>query len=277
MTKNTEIVDEKKSKFYLEKWFLDCVTEEGEVLIFYAAQLKWHRWQVPYTSSLHYDPSSGMDVQSRFRAISMPEKEDQLIRWQDSNFGISGNWDALTPAINARLFDSDKGYLDWYCYQPRSRVSLHLKGRRVEGYGYAEKLIMTVEPWQIPMDELRWGRYGSKGDSIVWIEMKGPRDQLWLWYNGERLSTVGIEDEQLMMPDKGLVLELDKGVVLESEKKIRNVVQSLLRHIPGFNKSMTSRFLMSEESKWCSRGLLRNDDKVVSNGWAIHECVNFIN
>ncbi len=45
--------------FYLNKWFLDCVSEEGEAMIFYAAKLKWRGWEVPYTSWLYYDPVTG--------------------------------------------------------------------------------------------------------------------------------------------------------------------------------------------------------------------------
>ncbi len=265
----------KRGGFHLEKWFLDCVTEEGEVMIFYAAKLKWHRWEVPYTSWLDYSSSSDTLFKSRLRRITIPQRAGELIQWQDDRFGVSGTWDAMTPPLNARLFDSKDGCLDWYCYQPMSRVRLILKDRTVEGKGYAEKLILSVEPWKIPMEELRWGRYCSEQDNIVWIELRGEQQQQWLWYNGEKLRAANIEDGKLMMSDKGLVLELDRGIVLESEKKIFNVVKGLLRFIPGFNRSMPSRFLMSDASKWCSRGVLRKNNNVVSQGWAIHECVNF--
>ena len=268
-------IAEKRTGFHLEKWFLDCVSEEGEVMIFYAANLRWHKWKVPYTSWLHYAGSSDAVVNSRFTKINIPEREGESIQWQDDRFGVSGSWEAIAPPLNARLFDSEDGYLDWHCYQPLSRVRLNLKDRIVEGLGYAEKLILSVEPWKIPMDELRWGRYCSEEDNIVWIELRGEGEKQWLWHNGERLNTVKIEDGKLMMPDKGLALELDKRIVLESEKKIFNVVKSLLSFIPGFSRSMSSRFLMSDESKWCSHGVLRKNNNVVSQGWAIHECINF--
>ena len=205
----------------------------------------------------------------------MPVKTGQSIHWQDARFGISGNWEATTSSLKARLFKSGDGFLDWNCLQPTSKVQLNVNGRMVEGLGYAEQLVMTVEPWKIPMDELRWGRYTSRTDNIVWIELRGRERQQWLWLNDERFCRTTIEDDHIAIPERGLILELEKGVVLESEKKILNVVKRLLRFLPGFNKSMPSRFLNSDESKWLSRGVLRKGGEVMSTGWAIHECVRF--
>jgi len=266
-----------RSGFRISKWYLDCVTDEGEAMIFYAAQLNWHGFQVPYTSWLHYKPTTGTTVQSRLRRINMPKKDGESICWQDSRFGISGSWEAITPALNARLFNSDDGYLDWSCYQPVSRVRLSINDRIIEGLGYAEQLILTVEPWKIPMEELRWGRYGTGSDSIVWIELRGVEQKQWVWYNGESTGNIDIQDNKLVIPERNLILDLDKGVVLESEKKIFNVVKTLLNYIPGFNKSMPSKFLMSDEFKWRSKAILKEGDKVKSKGWAIHECVKFRN
>jgi len=264
-----------RNGFHLNKWFLDCVTDEGEAWIFYAAELRWHGLKVPYTSSMHYTPNAGTALHSRFRRISMPEKSGQSIHWQDVQFGVSGSWKAAAPSLKSRLVKSEDGYLDWNCLQPMSKVEMNIDGRIVEGSGYAEQLIMTIEPWKIPMDELRWGRYTSGTDNIVWIELRGSERQQWLWLNDERLCRSTIEDDQIVIPEKGLILELKKDVVLESEKKILNVVKRLLRFVPGFNRSMPSRFLNSDESKWLSQGVLRKEAEVISTGWAIHECVRF--
>ena len=105
--------DKVRDKFYLKKWFLDCVSEEGEAMIFYAAKLKWHGLVVPYTSWLHHNPVAGTSQRSRFHNIHMPEKNDRSIYWKDSRFQIDGKWDTHVSPIQARLFESDEGYLDW--------------------------------------------------------------------------------------------------------------------------------------------------------------------
>ena len=84
-----------------------------------------------------------------------------LITWSDSKFGVSGTWKSMATMIQTRIFDSAEGFLDWKCFQPASKVQLRINDTVLEGRGYAEQLILTVPPWRIPMDELRWGRFGS--------------------------------------------------------------------------------------------------------------------
>jgi hypothetical protein len=261
--------------FYLNKWFLDCVSEEGEAMIFYAAKLKWRGWEVPYTSWLYYDPVTGPTHRSRFHKIHLPEKNDRSIYWNDPRFGVAGKWEALASPLQARLFESDEGYLDWNCFQPVSNVRVNIKDRVIKGMGYTEQLVLTVEPWKIPMNELRWGRYGSQEDHMVWIELRGEEKQQWMWYNGEKIENVNIEDDQITIPAKGISLELDRSVVLESKKKILQVVRDIIRYLPGFNKSIPLRFLMADEIKWLNRGILQKEGKTVGKGWTIHEFVNF--
>lgn len=69
--------------------------------------------------------------------------------------------------IQARIFDSEEGHLDWKCYQPASKVKLKIKDQVLEGSGYAKQLIITIPPWEIPMNELRWGRFGSGENKMV--------------------------------------------------------------------------------------------------------------
>jgi len=264
-----------KNRFYLDKWFLDMVTEEGEAMIFYAAKLKWKGLEVPYTSWLHNDPIRGVSIQSRFRKVNMPEVCGSRISWEDSRFGISGEWMSLAASIQTRVFESEEGYLDWKCYQPKSEVTLKKKGKTLKGIGYVEQLILTTEPWKIPMDDLRWGRYGGGKDDLVWIELRGNEKQQWLWHKGEKIENAQIEDDFIEISEMNLKLKLDRGVVLESEKKIMEVAKKLVQYLPGLNKTMPMQFLMADEHKWLSRAVLEKEGEVHSQGWAIHEWVKF--
>ena len=261
--------------FHLNKWFLDFTGENGEAMIFYAAKLTWHGLTTTYTSWLRYDKASGVRLKSRFRNVQFPEMQDSLIRWNDSKFRVSGTWESVSKPIQARLFDLEEGYLDWKCYQPASKVHLRIKDRVLEGSGYAEQLILTVPPWKIPMDELRWGRFGSDGINLVWIELQEKEKRQWLWLNGEKSDDCIIEDDHISLPGKNLVLKLDRGVVLESEKKIFSVVENLVRLILGFNKIIPLSFLMADEIKWLSKGEFQAQGNTIADGMAIHELVNF--
>jgi hypothetical protein len=125
------------------------------------------------------------------------------------------------------------------------------------------------------MDELRWGRYGSSENQMVWIELREEDKKQWLWLNGEKMEICIIEDDHISIPEKDIILKLDKGVILESEKKISAVAEKLLHYIPGFNKVMPLKFLMADEFKWLSKGQLQTNGKTISTGMAIHEFVNF--
>ena len=125
------------------------------------------------------------------------------------------------------------------------------------------------------MDELRWGRWGSKEDTIVWIELRKGDKKQWLWVNGEKAEHNYIEDDLLKIPGKDLTLNLKHRVLLESEKKISSVMEKLNRYLPGFRKLIPIRFLMADEKKWLSVGTLHDKNDRVVNGMAIHELVNF--
>ena len=267
--------ERKGGVFHLDKWFLDFTGENGEVMIFYASKLTWHGWSASYTSWLHYDAASGVRLKSRFRNVQIPQKKDDLITWSDTKFGVSGTWKSLANMIQERIFDSEEGFLDWKCYQPYSKVQLKMNDRVLEGSGYAEQLILTIPPWKIPMDELRWGRFGSFENNMVWIELREKENRQWLWLNGEKIENCIIEDEFISMPDKDMVLNLDRGIVLEAEKKIFSVVEKIIRYIPGFKKVMPINFLMADEFKWLSKGELKSHNTILSSGMAIHELVKF--
>lgn len=261
--------------FLLSKWFLDCVTEDGQTLIFYAARLKWRRWEVPYTSWLRYTPGKGVSQLSRLHSIQLPVINGRSICWNDSRFAIEGNWEAAAAPLEARLAESGEGFLDWKCHQPAAVVNLRIKDQVIKGMGYAEQLVLTMDPWKIPMKELRWGRYSSPEDQLVWIELRGEEKQQWVWYNGEKIENASIEDDRIFLPSKDILLKLDRNTVLEAEKKLQQIIRKLTRYLPGFHKSIPWQFMMADEFKWLSRGILEKDGQAFSNGWAIHEFVNF--
>ena len=264
------------AKFHLVKWFLDFVGENGECMIFYSAKLTWHGLTASYTSWLNYVPASGVCLKHRFRYVQFPQMDNNLITWTDKKFGISGTWEPLSVMVEARIFESGEGFLDWECFQPASKVVLKLMDMSLEGLGYAERLTLTIPPWKIPMDELRWGHFNSESNNMVWIELNEKEKLQWLWLNGEKIENCAIEDGRLSIPGENMVLNLDRSVVLESEKKIYSLMGKIIRFIPGFNKVVPTGFLMADETKWFSLGQLQSNNMSLCNGSAIHEYVNFI-
>jgi hypothetical protein len=125
------------------------------------------------------------------------------------------------------------------------------------------------------MDELRWGRFASDKNNMVWIELREKEKQQWLWLNGKKIDRCIIEDDCIFLPDNELVLHLDRGVVLESEKKIISLVHKMIRYMPGINRLIPVPFLMADEFKWLSKSDFQGDENNRSHGMSIHERVNF--
>lgn len=264
-----------KKHFFLEKWFLDFVTEEGEVYIFYAAQMKWHHITIPYKSMLTFSSAAGKKQKVRFYNVRLPVNYGKIINWKDNGFKVEGAWQANTTPIAAQLFESGEGKLQWSCFQPSSIVKVKINDAELSGMGYAEQLTLSIEPWKIPMDMLRWGRFVSNDNSIVWIEIKGNYSKQWLWHNGDKIDNAEITDEQIIVPSKNIHLVMNKKELIESEKIISKVVRRILRFLPGFNRTVPLHFLAADEYKWISRAEFYKDGLLESEGWVINERVDF--
>ncbi len=262
--------------FHLDKWFLDFVGPDEESMIFYSARLTWHGVTIPYTSCLTYQQEHGNQLRSRFKDVKVPTLIGNVINWEDSSLGVRGTWENQVIPLSERLIDEEEGFLDWNCHQPMSSVKLSFNdGRTILGKGYAEQLLMTIPPWKIPMDTLRWGRFGSEADHMVWIDLMGDGHKYWLWYNSKPIENVTITDDRIDLQKDGISLKMDKSIVLESEKKIYSVVRNLMKYIPGINSMMPTRFLMADEVKWLSKSHLEGKNGKSVKGWTIHELVDF--
>jgi hypothetical protein len=262
-------------KFHLEKWYLDCITDEGEAMIFYAAKLVWHRFEVQYTSWLHHEPVKGVTNKSRLGQVQFPVQSGGSLAWNDSRLGISGRWETLAKPIGCRLFESEEGYIDWNCCQPAASAHLEINKRIIDGAGYAEQLIVTLPPWKLNLEKLQWGRYALPGQNMVWIQWKTNSEMKCTWLNGELINESLVDDDLIRLPGKGIRLYTDRGVILESEKRVKNLMAKFIRYLPGIDKSMTLKFFMADETKWLSRSKLEKDGEMINLGWTIHELVTF--
>ncbi len=263
-----------KKNFSLRKWYLDCVTRQGDCFIFYVANLEWRGWKINYSSSLIKPEGKKAVYTSKIRGIRRPKRRDDQIRWADAQFGVNGRWNKAAPELSETLFKDDKGALVWNCLQSKSMVQLKFQDELLKGVGYAECLDLDTLPWNIPMDELRWGRFNSEAYSIVWIEYKKETTQQWVWVNGESSSGWHITDAYLLSPNNEFHLELNEPQILEAEQKIFNVLKGLFRFLPGFSGVIPKHFLTAKEQKWLSKGRLHVSGNLFL-GWAIHEFVNF--
>lgn len=254
--------------FDLSKWYADCISDRGDVFIAYVAELQWRKASISYSNCLEL-----RDGQEPRRSYSLMKGERPVVEtgrfaWNSPRLGVSGEWNSRVASFRERVFSSEEGSVEWNCLQPiaQARISVQ-RGPPVEGYGYAENLRLTIAPWRMPIDELRWGRFLSDGEAIVWIDWKGSFCTTIVYRNGARVQADRIADDVIVLGQDRL--EFDRGSVLR-QGPLGSTALSALGGI-----LLPKRMLRVDECKWRSRVVFHRQGQTEVRGWAIHEVVRW--
>ena len=254
------------SRFSMVKWYLDCVTESGEVAIVYSAVARWRALEVSYCSYLCVDQTHN-ESRSTMRAAGI-NAEGQRLLVDSPQLHMSGEWTSLASAVKQTVFQDEAGSLVWDCWQPGSQVRLRIGDREWAGLGYAESLSLSIPPWQLPLTHLKWGRFVSEHDSLAWIDWQGPYSLRLVINNGERCALAEISDTAVVVDHAEL--QMSDSLSLREGQLGRTVIPGARALAKIFPKSMFN----IEERKWRSRGTLTTP-RGKSHGWVIHEAVDW--
>ncbi len=262
----------RETAFLLSKWYLDCVADSGDAFIGYSAVLRWKALTIHYSSILFHSGQSGTSVKTSLRACSPPRVAGRTLRWAFRPLRVDGIWDPRAEPIKRRLLESREGEITWSCVQPCAAADIRIGTRtRIRGRGYAEFIEMSVRPWQLPIDRLRWGRFLFDTGSIVWINWNGETPLTLLFRNGEQIDNCSISDKEIVIDGGRTILTLAESAVLREGP----LLSTALSKIPGIEKAAPLRILKTHECKWRSRGVLQRGGTPIGTGWAIHELVRF--
>jgi hypothetical protein len=254
------------SSFSLIKWYLDCVTDEGEVTIVYLAELRWHGVHL-HLASVVGGIEESMGTRSSMSPCRLSSNGGRICA-EHAKLGVLGIWEADATAVERTVYENGSGYVRWNCLQPRSLVQLRVKDRELTGLGYAECLTLTIPPWQLPMRQLRWGRFVSPEDSLAWVDWQGPFSTNFAIHNGEETKLNTVTEAEVRFP--GATLTIERGLALRSGR----LGSTILPGIPALGMLLPSSLFNVEECKWRSRGTLVTKDRG-SSGWVIHEVVQW--
>jgi hypothetical protein len=258
------------SSFLLSKWYLDCVSDDGSAFIGYVASLRWRGLSLNYASALQYGHEREVETETTLQESAIPQVKGSCVQWSSSRLGLTGSWEATAQPIKRILLELPAGSIEWNCLQPRARADLRLDdGRRLAGLGYVEHLTISIPPWQLPFDELRWGRFLSTEDALVWINWRGAHSLNLSFHNGVEARTARFTNQGLETGEMSLAFG-DHKVLREGD-----LVETALSSIPGIHRLFPFRILRTRECKWLSRALLKRAPAESSAGWAIHEVVRW--
>jgi hypothetical protein len=255
----------------IEKYYLDVITPEGGGCIGYTARVDGAGLRVSLAALLAWPHDVSQPTRQRrtWRA-TFPQTSADGIRWQCPGLHTAGEWRPLETAWREEtLLAGAEGTLQWQVLAPRARASLSANGEHFTGLGYAERLRMDFAPWLLPIDGLRWGRFVSARESLVWIEWNHAQPRRWLWRRGRPLVPVEIGDRGLRWPGGSLAIAAPRTL------RTGRVGETVFARLGGARRWLPAWLRAVDETKWCARGVLETDEGLRDTGWVIHEVVRF--
>ncbi len=243
----------------LVKWYLDVAAPDGRCAIVYAARLRLLGSTLALQGLLLHD---GKRTRTRWNVLPAPSprREGGRIRFRSVPLGLSVDVEPLDPPFTARLLERPAGLVDWECHVPRGRVRMRIGGEAIDGLGYVERLRLTLPPWELPIQELRWGRMLSAAGSATWIDWRGPSPLCLALRDGRRLAAGAVSDRVV---EAGDPIRLAPVATLREARLSRTLPLALRRALPRAGLGL-------QETKWLSRGTLAG-----APGIAIHEVVRW--
>ena len=257
--------------FSLTKWYFDCTSIDGRTAIGYYASLEWRRLSLTWQALSLWDAGELSLERSAMAAGPQPRCDGDRILWNAPRLGCDYAAQRRTEPVEIRLLEHRGGSLDWRCEAPAATTTLSIAGHScMRGTGYAERIRMTVPPWQLPIRELRWGRWIDEVTmhSVVWIDWRGPEPRTWVLIDGAVTSHADVQDACVAA---GLaVLTLERRSTLSTRSLLDIIGRSA-----ALRAVVPSSLMSLRQVKWESHGTWRREGFSSMTGTAIHERVVF--
>jgi hypothetical protein len=202
----------------------------------------------------------------------MPVVEEDSIAFRAAALGVDGTWRREGGAAGTRetLLIQDGGSVEWHCVMPRARVTLEHGGRVVTGLGYVEELRLTLPPWTLPIEELRWGRFVGDGGSVVWVDWRGAHNKCLVIRNGARV-TGHVTDAGVDMADDEAALKLEEGQPLREGTLGNTAIAAMaeLHHL------LPARILGVKQRMVVAPAVLEQPFMTPVKGWSISDVLKW--
>ncbi len=255
----------------LDKYYLDVVTDEGGGCIGYAARLDGFGLGATLAATLSWDSSAAAGAhQRRTLRGQLPAAAATDLMWHCPALAVAGRWTPQDLAgAETVLWSDGRARVVWQVLASRAAVRLQLGAQTISGWGYAERLQLDLPPWRLPIDGLRWGRYVSASDGVVWIEWEHAAPRRWLWHNGTLCPEFQLTGTGVMWPAGRLAFGEQRTI------RSGRLADTAFARWPGVQRWLPRRLRLFDEKKWCAPALLTATGRGPSCGWVIHEYVGF--
>ncbi len=259
-----------RAPFFLEKWYVDTLLEDGSILIVLLGRLRaLALGRSRLTAELHRSDGTSVHGSASVGAIRRSgagcafdggRLEPTELAWRTP--ALSGRLHFMPRYAGTHMGDplvrDGRRRLRWIVEVPDADVTgeLEWNGRQlaVRGRGYRDYLGLDLLPWRMPLRELHWGRAACGAHACCWVRQRLESRVLeGTWRDGTMTS--GYEPPTL---EHERVIQ--RGPVADLPVMRIGVLRSVLRWLARD----------PQQSRAVSRAILNGQP-----GWAVHEVVQW--
>ena len=253
---------------WLTKWYLDCMTRDGDCLLGYAGTVRLGPIRLSVTSALLGSSSGATDQRWRLLDSSPPEgMASGDLRWSSGRLGLRGRWTPAAGPFRRVLHDSDAVRITWDCVVPGGLARVRCPEVDLDGSGYAERLSVAGDPAALGLRELRWGHFAGASTHLVWLAWLGATPITLVLRNGEEVPGASVPDVDTVLAGAHR-LAMGPPRVLQSAVVGDTIPMALRVLVPASLRRI-------REEKWIAPARLEAGRDPPEEGWAIYERVTW--
>jgi len=174
------------------------------------------------------------------------------------------------PIIRSLYKYSENNELIWNCHHPKALAEIIYNGNIYKGFGYAETLFSLIKPWNLPIDELRWGRFLSDSYTVIWINWKGKYPINKIFLNSIEYNDAIFENDFIIFGEGIYKLKFSEIQLIRNGK-----LSGLFSKMTLLNIFFNCRILNTVEIKYKAKATLSKNSIFLSNDWSLFEIVTW--
>ena len=264
------MVKKSAGNFSLDKDYLDCVDDSGNCFIVYSAKIRFFLFTIDYASFIFSDQFDHLTEQATFHK-SIVSTNSGLVKVSNKHLKINASWEKAKEPFQSLLYSNSHGIVNWNCHHPIAHCDITYNNNRTfSGLGYAETLYLSIKPWELPIEDLNWGRFLTPGIAITWIRWTGRNPINKIYLNGKEFNDAQYLDDKIIFNEGKDVLSFSDPTIICEGKFSRH-----LSKIPLLKLFINKAFLKSTEFKYKSKTTYNSVFGTVYHGWSIFEIVKW--
>jgi len=223
-----------------------------------------------YSALIFCDAEGRTTERSTLRKTGSPAIGD-TIQFNHDLLKLTANLKRTDNPIIITIFkDSEGNELIWDCHHPGALAEINYNGDIYKGHGYSETLLCPVKPWNLPVDELKWGRFLSDSATVIWISWQGKVPMNKIFFNGIEFNDAVFENDIIIFGDGAYKLAFSEKRIIREGK-----LSGLLSKMAFLKIFFNRRILNTMEIKYKARTSFSKDSVLVSDGWSLFEVVTW--